>query len=79
MRSYVCLSILLGLTAFLTVHYSFWVAFGIMYSGGMLLVAVIAFTTRSRQPGISRSMVLDDENGQLTVEGQTASEDLKAA
>ena len=79
MRSYVCLSALLGMVVFLTVHYSFWVACGIMYFGGLLVVAVIAFVGRSRQPGISSSVVLDDKPGQLTVEGQTASEHLKAA
>ena len=79
MRSCVCLSALLGVVVFLTVHYSFWVACGIMYFGGMLVVAVIALAARSRQPAISSSVVLDDNPGQLTVEGQTASEDLKAA
>ena len=79
MRSYVCLSALLGMVVFLTVHYSFWVACGIMYFGGMPVVAVIAFVGRSRQHGISSSVVLDDKPGQLTVEGQTASEHLKAA
>jgi hypothetical protein len=50
-----------------------------MYSGGMLLVVVIAFTAKSKQPRASRSTVLNDGKGQLIVEGRTASEDLKAA
>jgi hypothetical protein len=69
----------LGLVISLTVHYSFLVVFGIMYSGGMLLVVVIAFTAKSKQPRASRSTVLNDGKGQLIVEGRTASEDLKAA
>lgn len=79
MRSFVFLSAVLGVAAFLTVHYSFWVTCGIMYLSCMLVVAVIAFAGRSRQPGISSSVVLDDEPGELPVEGQTASEDRKAA
>ena len=79
MRTYACLSILLGLVTSLTVHYSFWVVFGIMYSGGMLLVVVIAFTAKSKQPRASSSTALNDGKGQLIVEGQTAPEDLKAA
>ena len=79
MRSLVCLSALLGLFAFLTVHYSFWLAVGIMYLGGMLIVAMIAFAGRNRQASVSNCAALNDKHWQMKVEGQTASEDLKAA
>ena len=77
MRTYARLSVLLGLVAFLTVHYSFWVVFSIMYSGGMLLVVLIAFTVKSKESRTSRSTVLDDGKRQLIVEGLTESEAIK--
>ena len=79
MRSFVCLSALLGLFAFLTVHYSFWLAVGIMYLGGMLVVAVIAFAWRGRQANVSNYVALDDKHLQMKIEEQAASEELKAA
>ena len=78
MRTYACLSILLGLVTSLSVYYSFWVVFGFMFSGGMLLVVLIAFTVKSKESRTSRFRVLNDGKGQLN-KGQTASEDLKAA
>ena len=74
MRTNACLSILLGLVTFLAVHYSFWMVFGIMFSGGMLLVVLIAFTVKSKE---SRYTVLDDGKRQLIVEGRTAPETIK--
>jgi hypothetical protein len=79
MRTFVCLSALLGLIAFLTIHYSFWLAVGIVYIGGMLIVAVIAFAGRSRHNGVSNCVASDDKHWQIKVEEQTTSEDLKAA
>ena len=64
---------------FLTVHYSFWLAAGILYLGGMLVVAVFAFAGRSRQTGVSNYVALDDKQWQMEVEVQTTSEGLKAA
>ena len=78
MRTYVCLSILLGLVTSLSVYFSFWVVFGFMFSGGMLLVVLIAFTGKSKESRTSRFKVLNDGKGQL-IKGQTASEDLKSA
>jgi hypothetical protein len=69
----------LGLFVFLIVHYSFWLAVGIMYIGGMLIVAVITSTLRNRQTGVSNCVALDDKHGQIKVEEQTTSEDIKAA
>jgi hypothetical protein len=79
MRSCVCLAALLGLIGFLTVHYSFWVACGIIYFAGILVVAVVAFVTRRRQSGELSYVALDDKHCQVNVEGQTISEKLKAA
>ena len=79
MRTFVCLSALLGLIAFLTIHYSFWLAVGIVYIGGMLIVAVIAYAGRSRQTGVLNCVASDDKHWQIKVEEQTTSEDLKAA
>lgn len=79
MRTFVCLSGFLGLAVFLTFHYSFWLAVGIMYIGGMLIVALIAFAGRSRQASVSKRAALDDKHWQMKAEGQTASEELKAA
>jgi hypothetical protein len=79
MRTFVCLSVLLGLAAFLTIHYSFWLAVGIMYIGVMLIVAVIAFAARSRQTVVSSYVVLDDKHCQTKVDEQTVSEEFKAA
>jgi hypothetical protein len=70
---------LLGLFVFLTVQYPFWLAVGIMYLGGMLVVAVIAFAGRSRQTGVSNYVALDDKHWQMKVEEQATSEDFKAA
>ena len=78
MRTYVCLFILLGLVTSLSVYFSFWVVFGFMFSGGMLLVVLIAFTVKSKESRTSRFKVLNDGKGQL-IKGQTASEDIKAA
>jgi hypothetical protein len=79
MRTFVCLSAFLGLAVFLTIHYSFWLAIGIMYIGGMLIVALIAFAGRSRQASGSNCVALDDKHWQMKAEGETASEELKAA
>jgi len=62
MRGYLCLSLLLGVFLFLTVRYSFMVAFGIMYFGGMLVVIGTAFSLRYSQMKKSRSSVLDDQS-----------------
>jgi uncharacterized protein (DUF58 family) len=61
MRGYLCLSLLLGVFLFLTVRYSFMVAFGVMYFGGMLVVIGTAFALRYSQMKKSRSSVLDDQ------------------
>jgi len=61
MRGYLCLSLLLGVFLFLTVRYSFMVAFGVMYFGGMLVVIGTAFAIRYSQMKKSRSSVLDDQ------------------
>jgi hypothetical protein len=61
MRGYVCLSVLLGVLLFLTFRYSFLVAFGIMYFGGMLVVIGTAFAVRYSHMKRSRSSVLDDQ------------------
>ncbi len=79
MRTFVCLSAFLGLAVFLTIHYSFWLSVGIIYSGGMFLVVVIAFTTKRRRVSASRSTAFNDGKGQLIADGQTVSDDLKAA
>jgi len=79
MRAFACLSALLGLVAFLTIHYSFWLAVGIVYIGGMLIVAMIAFAGRRRQASVLNCTALDDQHRQMKAEGKTASEDLKAA
>ena len=78
MRTYVCLFILLGLVTSLSVYFSFWVVFGFMFSGGMLLVILIAFTVKSKESRTSKFKVLNDGKGQR-IKGQTASEDIKAA
>lgn len=46
MRGYFCLAVLLGVFAFLTARYSFWVAFGVMYFAGMAVVIGTAFAAR---------------------------------
>ena len=64
MRTYVCLSVLLGLGVLLTVQYSFWLACGIIYFGVMLVVAVIAFAGRNSPSRVSSNVaqhVLPDE------------------
>lgn len=61
MRGYLCLSLLLGGFSFLTVRYSFWVAFGVMYFFGMLVVIGTAFAVRYRQLKKSRPPVLDEQ------------------
>ena len=61
MRGYLCLSLLLGVFLFLTVRYSFIVAFGVMYFGGMLVVIATAFALPYSQMKRSRSSVLDDQ------------------
>jgi hypothetical protein len=79
MRTYICLSILLGLVISLSVHYSFWAVFGIMYSGGMLLVILIAFTAQRKESKKAKPLVLNVETGQKIVERQTASGELTLA
>jgi hypothetical protein len=68
MRGSVCLSFLLGVFLFLTVRYSFLVAFGIMYCCGMLVVIGTAFAVRYNHIKRSKSPILDDYPGYL--EGQ---------
>jgi len=48
MRSFIILSVMLVTVIFLTVHYSFWVAFGIIYFSGMLVVTVLSFAIQSK-------------------------------
>ena len=79
MRTFVCLSAFLGLAAFLTIHYSFWLAVGIMYVGGMLIVAMIAFAGRRRQASVLNYAAVDDKHWHMKAEGQRVSEELKAA
>ncbi|MBE0574519.1 MAG: hypothetical protein IH613_01355 [Desulfuromonadales bacterium] len=62
MRLLIFLAFVLGLFVFLTVQYSFWVAFGAMEFGGMLATAVIAFAVRGRQPFTSSELVLNKSN-----------------
>ncbi len=50
MRLLIFLASVLGLFVYLTVQYSFWVAFGTIELCGMLATAVIAFAVRGRQP-----------------------------
>lgn len=59
MRLLVFLVSVSGLFVFLTVQYSFWVAFGAMELGGMLATSMIAFAVRGRQPFTSSDLVLD--------------------
>jgi hypothetical protein len=61
MRGYLCPALLLGAFSFLTVRYSFLVAFGVMYFFGMLVVIGTAFVVRYRQLKKSRTPVLDDQ------------------
>ena len=49
MCRYVCLSILLGSFALLTVYYSFLVAFGVMYCASILVVIGTAFSAGYRK------------------------------
>lgn len=79
MRTFVCLSVFLGLLSFLTAHYSFWLAVGILYLGSMLIVAVIAFAARSRNTGVSNSVFREEMHRQVKVEKRQKSEDLNAA
>ena len=61
MLRYLCLSIFFGSFAFLTVSYSFLVAFAVMYCGSMLVVIgtalAIAFSKKKR----SRASVVADQ------------------
>lgn len=61
MRGYLCLSILLSGFAFLTICYSFVVAFGVMYCIGMLVVIVTAFTAGFRRRKRSRTLAFADQ------------------
>ena len=79
MRGYVCLSVLLGVLLFLTVRYSFWVTFGIMYFGGMLVVIGTAFSIRYSKMKRSRSSVLDDQPAYLEGQELITSKNLHAA
>ena len=79
MRSFVLISAMLAAVLLLTVQYSFWMASAILYMSGMFVVAVIAFAGRCRPSGKSTSSVLNDKTEQTIIEGNAASEDLKAA
>jgi len=48
MRSILVLAILLTVFVSLSLHYSFWTAFGAMLLGGMFAVTLIAFTAPSK-------------------------------
>ncbi len=76
MRSCVFLLTLLGLFLFLSAHHPLWLACSIIYFGGMLVVSVVAFATRRRPKGLTRNVVLDNEQCQKE---QNVSEELKAA
>ena len=79
MRGYVCLSVLLGVFSFLTVRYSFLVAFGVMYFGGMWVIIGTAFALRYSQMKRSRSTVLDDQLVYPESNELTTSKNLHAA
>jgi len=68
MRGYVWLSVFLGVFLFLTIRYSFLVAFGIMYSGGILVVIGATFAVRYSQLKRAKSLVLNDQS--VYLEGQ---------
>lgn len=61
MRGYLYLSLFLGMFLFLTVRYSFIVAFGVMYFGVMLVIIGATFALRYSQMKRSRSSVLGDQ------------------
>lgn len=61
MRRRVFLSVLFAGFAFLTVRYSFVVAFGVMYCGSMLVVIGIAFATGFLKMKRSRASVLAEQ------------------
>jgi hypothetical protein len=79
MRGYVYLSVLLGVLLFLTIRYSFIVAFGVMYFGGMLAVIGTAFAVRFSQIKRSKSSVWDDQSVYLESKELITSKNLHAA
>ncbi len=48
MRSILVLAMFLTVFVSLSLHYSFWTAFGAMQLGGMLAVTLLAFTSPSK-------------------------------
>jgi len=62
MRRYVWLSVLLGVFLFLTIRYSFLVAFGITYCGWMLVVIGTTFALRYSQIKRSKLLILYDQS-----------------
>ena len=79
MRGYVCLSVLLGVFLYLTVRYSFLVAFGTTYFAVMLVVIGTTFAVRYSQMKRSRSLVLDDQSVYLEGQELIKSKNLHAA
>ena len=78
MRGYICLSLLLGVFLILTVRYSFWVAFGIMYFAGTLVVIGTAFTVSYIQKMRSKASILDDQPVYLKSQKLLTSKNLHA-
>ena len=61
MRGYIALAVLLGIFAFLTALYSFWVAFGVMYFVGMMVVIGTAFTAKYMAKKRMRSALAEEQ------------------
>ena len=79
MRGYLCLSILLGGFAFLTIQYSFVLAFGVIYCIGLLVVIGTAFALGFRKRQRSRASVLADHPAYLTSKELIRAKNLHAA
>lgn len=47
MRSLFSLAVIMSSFVLLAVHYSFWIAFGTLHLGAMLMLSVLAFTVRT--------------------------------
>ena len=63
MRGYFGLAVLLGAFAFLTAQYSFWVAFGVMYFAGMMVVIGTAFAAKYMATKRLRSALAEEQPG----------------
>jgi uncharacterized membrane protein len=77
MRSFAFLMSLIGIFAFITTQFSIWAAFGLAYSGALLLVVLVAFSAKRRKLATSGYTTLPADSDEIAADKTFSSKDLE--